>query len=280
MQPWSFQSISGKKESREHYKQFILFVRQGPTRSLPALLKQCSDNRSVIYDRAKRYDWIQRAKAFDKAYGISGRSSESEIARAILNLEPTLETLGIDLSAEPVESDASGPVRAVVAIPPGASGQASYTRSPASYEQQAPVSVAILSPEPTPQPQAQPVATPARSRDHWREIRRQQHMKAVAELRDRTIRQGREQQALSGLLIETVNSQIRQMQLQDQVIPPNVLQSFASTAASAAALAKAGYESQTKGLGIDHMLIILEDKMADDIAQMAAAEEAMGPVDA
>ena len=231
----------------------------------------------MIYDRAKRYDWIQRAKAFDKAYGINGRSTESEIARATLDLEPTLETLGIDLSAEP---DASGPARAVVAIPPNTSGRASYTRSPGSYEQQAPVNIAILSPEPSPQSQAQPVAAPTRSRDHWREIRRQQHMKAVAELRDRTIRQGREQQALSGLLIETVMNQIRQMQQQEQVIPPNVLQSFASTAANAAALAKAGYESQTKGLGIDHMLIMLEDAMADDIAQMAAAEEATGPVDA
>jgi hypothetical protein len=256
MYPWGFQTGSGKNETKEAYQQFIQFVRLGPLRSLHRLVKQSSIGRSTIYVRAKQFDWIERAKAFDKAHGITKRSTPKQINQAVLSLAPALDGLGIDLN--PPEPS---PVPAVVNEP-------------------APLAVEVVNPGPTPQPQAQPLATPARRRDHWREIRRQQHMKAIAELRECTIRQGKKQQAFSELLIDTANTQIREMLQQGQVIPPNVLQSFASTAANAAALAKAGYESQTKGLGIDHMMIMLEDAMQDDIAQMAAAEEAMGPVDA
>ena len=133
MYPWGFQSGNGKNETKEAYQQFIQFVRLGPLRTLHRLVKNSSIGRSTIYLRAKQFDWVERSKAFDKAHGITKRSSPKQINQAIFGLKTALDGLGIDLN------------------PP------ELSPSPVVVNEPAPLAVQVVSQEPSPQPQAQPL---------------------------------------------------------------------------------------------------------------------------
>ena len=268
MEPWEFRALAGS-EKIEYYRYFLQFLSIGPSRKLAQFGKKAKVDRNKYYYWAKAYNWIERAEAFDSVHGLTIRSTAADLQAALIKSalpgewdEAGPDTEPIDVVATAVETNES----LTPSPPPGHAGAGDDGQREA-----APIDRESAGPELLPLPK-----TRSGSVRHLT-TRQRRHMELIADLREQIINHGRDQLKVSEFMLRQVKARISKMLLAEEEIPIHLLPSITS---AAVALSKQGYENQSKGLGIDHMLIMLEGAMADDIAQMAAAEEATGPVDA
>lgn len=64
--PWDKnQGYNGPPESYDAYQRFHAFIKLGPSRTVPELAKRLGVTRQALGQVARRYNWVERAKAWD-----------------------------------------------------------------------------------------------------------------------------------------------------------------------------------------------------------------------
>ena len=92
------------------------------------------------------------------------------------------------------------------------------------------------------------------------------HMKLIGDLKDRFSKQGKQQFQLAEIITKLLANRINKMIETKEEIPLNMIGPLTS---AAVALSRQAYETETKCLGVSHLIALLDDAMAADIEGIA-----------
>ena len=289
MPSWEYNQGPGDHETPEAFYVFRQFLSLGPNRKLLDLLN-VGHKKPTTYYRAKKYAWFSRAEDFDLFYGLTNDSTQAEIGEALGNDKGIEEGLGAlddliqsvrDMPAPEAEPEAE-PAAELPALPAAVeavegSGEGPHEGSPLEGE---PCTVEPSAVEPTPaetikavevvaepwepEPASQVLLDAGEKLDRKRKARKKEK-ENLLDLRDRHLEHGKNQLKLSKLIIAGLTKKMAQVLLKKEDIPLSV---FCSMASVAVALGKQAYDIEAKALGVDHLMNVLEEILAEDLTDV------------